>query len=420
MTVIMHRRGTAANWTSANPILRSGEIGFEIDTGMFKIGDGGTNWTNLTYHNPSSRVFSGGVDLNTIRIPGQYNVGYHPNNLNTPLPDGGLLIVSSTNDSGAEVVVQTFVQHGGAEVSTLNRKKTPSGWSAWSSETTRLITAHEGMSNPHPQYAQSGGRNVFTDAQTIKTSGSGLTIERQNATDPNAAKWSHYTETNGFYYLTPTASNGSPNGKSVIFDRNGSMQVGGVWNYTGTGNPNGVAAYNGAIGSTFTNTEAGGYNGVRAWRKTTTAANSWVVEYGDTGWRDLLGSEGSLITPTNWDVENTLGPALKIRRINHNVYFQIRLKTSSQLSGATVNGSYNILSLPLGFVCDGNVSVGTAMLNATRSAGVFSTQMSQAIITFSPDHATSQTTFNNSSLLSGSAQFTTTNAWPTVLPGTSL
>lgn len=43
------RRGTAAQWTSANPILSAGEIGFEIDTNKFKIGDGTTRWASLVY-----------------------------------------------------------------------------------------------------------------------------------------------------------------------------------------------------------------------------------------------------------------------------------------------------------------------------------------------------------------------------------
>jgi hypothetical protein len=49
-TVIQVRRDTAANWTSVNPVLASGEIGFETDTNKFKIGLGGTTaWTSLDY-----------------------------------------------------------------------------------------------------------------------------------------------------------------------------------------------------------------------------------------------------------------------------------------------------------------------------------------------------------------------------------
>jgi hypothetical protein len=43
------RRGTAAQWTAANPTLYSGELGLETDTSKFKIGDGTTAWNSLAY-----------------------------------------------------------------------------------------------------------------------------------------------------------------------------------------------------------------------------------------------------------------------------------------------------------------------------------------------------------------------------------
>jgi hypothetical protein len=46
---IQIRRGTAANWTSANPTLAEGELGYETDTGKLKAGDGSTAWTSLSY-----------------------------------------------------------------------------------------------------------------------------------------------------------------------------------------------------------------------------------------------------------------------------------------------------------------------------------------------------------------------------------
>lgn len=46
---MQQRRGTASEWTTANPILASGEFGFETDTGKFKIGNGTTAWTGLNY-----------------------------------------------------------------------------------------------------------------------------------------------------------------------------------------------------------------------------------------------------------------------------------------------------------------------------------------------------------------------------------
>ena len=46
---IQIRRDTAANWTSANPILAQGEMGYETDTGNLKVGDGTTVWASLGY-----------------------------------------------------------------------------------------------------------------------------------------------------------------------------------------------------------------------------------------------------------------------------------------------------------------------------------------------------------------------------------
>lgn len=43
------RRDTAANWTTANPILSIGEIGWETDNRRGKIGDGSTLWATLPY-----------------------------------------------------------------------------------------------------------------------------------------------------------------------------------------------------------------------------------------------------------------------------------------------------------------------------------------------------------------------------------
>jgi len=48
-TRMQQRRGTAAQWTAANPILAAGEIGFETDSNKFKMGNGSSAWTALTY-----------------------------------------------------------------------------------------------------------------------------------------------------------------------------------------------------------------------------------------------------------------------------------------------------------------------------------------------------------------------------------
>ena len=66
-TRMQQRRGTAAQWTAANPVLGAGEIGFETDTNKFKIGNGSTAWTSLSYFIDGSSLIDGAPDLlNTL------------------------------------------------------------------------------------------------------------------------------------------------------------------------------------------------------------------------------------------------------------------------------------------------------------------------------------------------------------------
>lgn len=63
------RRGTAAQWTTANTVLKLGELGYETDTvelvndicyHQFKIGDGVTAWNDLPHSGWGTPVSSGG------------------------------------------------------------------------------------------------------------------------------------------------------------------------------------------------------------------------------------------------------------------------------------------------------------------------------------------------------------------------
>ena len=48
-SLIKFRQGSSSVWTSTNPVLASGEPGYETDTGRFKIGNGSTAWSSLNY-----------------------------------------------------------------------------------------------------------------------------------------------------------------------------------------------------------------------------------------------------------------------------------------------------------------------------------------------------------------------------------
>ena len=71
------RRGTAAEWTAANPTLALGEIGAETDTRRFKVGTGAAAWTALSYYSSTeadlvrgqvSKMDAGTIDIVTQSV----------------------------------------------------------------------------------------------------------------------------------------------------------------------------------------------------------------------------------------------------------------------------------------------------------------------------------------------------------------
>lgn len=68
---IQLRRDSAADWTSANPTLAQGEVGYETDTNKLKIGDGSTAWTSLAYFRSGiGTATASGTDTYTATIAG--------------------------------------------------------------------------------------------------------------------------------------------------------------------------------------------------------------------------------------------------------------------------------------------------------------------------------------------------------------
>lgn len=69
------RRGTAAEWTAANPTLALGEIGAETDTLRFKVGTGAAAWVSLPYYGSTEAGLVRGqvnkMDAGTITITTQ-------------------------------------------------------------------------------------------------------------------------------------------------------------------------------------------------------------------------------------------------------------------------------------------------------------------------------------------------------------
>jgi hypothetical protein len=89
------RRDSAANWTFNNPTLLAGELGYESDTGKWKVGDGTTAWAGLAY------------------IPGSQISAYPL--VNADIATGAEIAVSKLADGTARQLLQTDAAGTGVE-----------------------------------------------------------------------------------------------------------------------------------------------------------------------------------------------------------------------------------------------------------------------------------------------------------------
>ena len=127
---IQMRRGTAAEWTAADPTLANGEWGLETDTGKFKIGTGSAAWEDngFDYSSlPSTAITTtvidavGDIFIGTAdNVAGRLAVGTNDYVLtaDSSVSNVGLawkvtgtpaLITASANNSTNETTYPTFV-----------------------------------------------------------------------------------------------------------------------------------------------------------------------------------------------------------------------------------------------------------------------------------------------------------------------
>jgi len=177
-TQIQVRRGTASSWTSTNPTLAAGELGFETDTGKFKIGTGAATWTSLTYAGggqntlttyqytaTSGQTTFSGVDSNGNTL--SYTVG------NIQVYLNGVLLVNTaeyTATSGTSIVLGTGAVTGDSLTVTSLGAFTVSSDIPKSTLTAKgsIVTATAGST---PANLSVGANGTVLTADSAETSG---------------------------------------------------------------------------------------------------------------------------------------------------------------------------------------------------------------------------------------------------------
>jgi len=110
--LIQLRRDTAANWTSTNPTLASGEMGLETDTNLFKIGDGSTTWSALLYQTAKISTVTKSATA-TLALTDAGKV------VETSVATGNILTIPTNASVGFPIGTQILVIQVGAGQTTL-------------------------------------------------------------------------------------------------------------------------------------------------------------------------------------------------------------------------------------------------------------------------------------------------------------
>lgn len=117
---MQQRRGTSTQWTSADPVLAAGEIGVETDTNQFKLGDGVSNWSDLSYFKNLEDLGSSLDDYILLTQKGAHNgVATLDNTGNIPSAQLGNIIAGAPAALDTLNEIATIIGNGSSLAGTL-------------------------------------------------------------------------------------------------------------------------------------------------------------------------------------------------------------------------------------------------------------------------------------------------------------
>lgn len=180
---MQQRRGTASQWTSANPTLAAGEIGFETDTGKFKMGNGSSTWTQLSY-------FTDASDFDTTAI-------------------------ESTIDSKVSTAVNNILDGAPAALNTLNELAVAiNSDSSFATTVTNALTAKASITQVTDHVNSNANVHGIADTSALETKSGAQTKANtaanaaQSAAEATAAAalLAHDSDTTNVHGITDTTA----------------------------------------------------------------------------------------------------------------------------------------------------------------------------------------------------------------------
>jgi len=177
-TIINLRRGSATAWSGVNPVLSSGEPGYDFTNKILKIGDGSTPWNSLSNHSHTSSNINDFA--NAVASIAPEEVVEYLTAAQFPLSGNTSLLYIATDDSRAyrwtgsqyvEIGPTAFVPLSSGNFSTLQVNGTDVSLSGHTHTASNINDFNSSVSGLLPVTNILGGSNI-----TISQSGTNFTV----------------------------------------------------------------------------------------------------------------------------------------------------------------------------------------------------------------------------------------------------
>jgi hypothetical protein len=247
---VRFRRGLSIDWNSQNPVLTQGEIGIEVDTNAFKIGDGSSLWNTLSYISFTGPTGSSGP-AGISGLPGR---------------TGARGATGFTGITGPTGSTGTVGQRGPPGIASVPGSTGPTGSTGWTGPSGPQVT---GPSGPRGSTGFTGPTGLL--GRTGQTGPTGLLGPSGERGDTGR------TGRTGPSGPTGQVASTGPTGSTGVDGRTG------VSGPTGPTGATGAVGLTGILGTPSQNIQSEGFTLLTGYKNDTSGTNRGVCYYSFDG-----------------------------------------------------------------------------------------------------------------------------------------